>query len=270
MKITKPAIWMLFALLWTQHGHAQEEIIFSTAPTHSREETTQLYTPLMNYLSEVTGKRFVLDPANNFIEYTTRMRLDKYDMLFDGPHLTGWRVDNRDHLTLARLPGTIRIVLIGREGTNLTSMQDLERGMDRVCAFASPNMLTLAFLSYYPNPVRQPTLLRTQGFKQLEECLRSGRGDVAVLRDGQWKNMDQTGLTLIEAPPRGYPERTFSISSKIDPALREQIREALLSEKGIELSKPFLDRFNRDKIIPAPKEDYVGLGHLLVPVWGFH
>lgn len=257
-------------LMFTQQVFAQQTIIFSTAPTHNRDDTIKLYTPLMNYLSQVTGQRFELDPANNFIEYSTRMRLDKYDMLFDGPHLAGWRMDMRDHQPLARLPGAIRIVLIGRDDSQIQSMAELEQGTTRVCAFASPNMLTLAFLSYYPNPVRQPVLLRTQGFAELEKCLRSGRGEAAVVRDGQWKNMNQEGLKLIASPQAAYPERTFTISSRIDPALREQIREALLSEEGKQAMVDVLARFNRKNLIPAQSSDYTGLGALLLPVWGFH
>lgn len=257
-------------LLWSPLGLAQQTIVFSTAPTHNRDETIKIYTPLMQYLSQATGQHFKLDPANNFIEYSTRMRLNKYDMLFDGPHLVGWRMDMRDHVPLARLPGEIKIVLIGREDSTIQTMAELDRGSDRVCAFASPNMLTLAFLSYFPSPARQPMLLRTQGFADLETCLRSGRGEVAVLRDGQWKSMDQNGLKLIESPPAAYPERTFSISSRIDPAIREQIRQALLSEEGKQAMSEMLRRFNRENLIPTRTEDYNGLGALLLPVWGFH
>lgn len=252
-------------------GAAEEgTIVFSTAPTHSPEETERLYAPLVSYLTRVTGKKFIIDPANNFIEYSIRMRSGKYDMLFDGPHLVGWRMDNMGHTPFARLPGTIRIVVVGKEGSAVKTMQELEEGRNKVCAFASPNMLTMAFLSYYPHPARQPMLLRTQGFKELERCLRSDRGEVAVLRDKLWNKMDQTGLKLIAAPERGYPERTFSLSNRIDGALRKQIAEAMLSEEGQKAMQGILQRFKKEKLIKASPADYDGLGNLLNTVWGFH
>lgn len=267
----KALITLGMALLLTGSlVQAQEVITFSTAPTHSREDTARIYGPLMTYLNQVTGKRFELDPAANFIEYSTRMRLDRYDMLFDGPHLSGWRIDMRNHEALARLPGQIRFVLVGQENSPLQSMHELEHGVIRVCAFASPNMLTLAFLSYYPNPARQPVMLRVQGFNELEQCVRSGRGDVAVMRDGQWNNMNQQGLRVIDTQREAYPERTFTISRSVDSAVREQIRQALLSEEGKAALAPILETFSRDRLIPADNTDYRGLGALLVPVWGFH
>lgn len=254
----------------TNQAADEETIVFSTAPTHSPEETVRLYTPLISYLTQVTGKKFVIEPATNFIQYSVRMRLGKYDMLFDGPHLVGWRMDNLGHVPITRLPGTIRIVVVAKDSSPVKTMQELEEGRNKVCAFTSPNMLTMAFLSYYPHPARQPLLVRTQGFKELENCLRSDYGEVAVLRDKLWEKMDQTGLKLIAAPERGYPERTFSLSKKIDASLRKQIAEAMLSAEGQKVLQGVLQRFKKDKLIKARPADYDGLGNLLTTVWGFH
>ena len=263
----------LLFLFGTAVNAADDEIVFSTAPTHSKEETLKLYTPLMRYLSEVTGKKFVIKPAANFIEYSVRMRLGKYDMLFDGPHLTGWRMANMEHTPIVRFPGTIKIVVAAKKDSRLNSMEDLEGGYARVCAFSSPNMLTMAFLSYFPNPVRQPSLIRTQGFKHLVSCLKSNRGQAAVLRDKFWGKIseeDKAELKLIAQPERGYPERTFSVSSELSEPLRKQIAEAILSEEGQKVSQALLARFKKKNFIPAKAEDYKDLDLLLRPVWGFH
>ncbi len=274
MRLYARSIMAVLLLLSSVVQAAQEEtIVFSTAPTHTRDETIRLYTPLMSYLSQVTGKKFVIDPAANFIEYSVRMRLDKYDMMFDGPHLAGWRMVNMDHTPIVRLPGTIKIVVAADKQSSLSSMHDLEGGYARVCAFASPNMLTMAFLSYFPNPVRQPHLVRTQGFKELVECLKSNHGEAAVLRDKLWGKLsdeEKATMKLIAQPERGYPERTFTVSPKISEPLRKQITEALLSEEGTKISQALLESFKKKNFIPAKAEEYAGLDLLLRPVWGFH
>lgn len=273
MRLYTHSIIALLFLFTTAVHAAGDEIVFSTAPTHSKAETVKLYTPLINYLSEVTGKKFVIKPAANFIEYSVRMRLGKYDMLFDGPHLTGWRMSNLDHTPIVRFPGTIRIVVAANKNSKLTSMKDLEGGYARVCAFASPNMLTMAFLSYFPNPVRQPSLIRTQGFGDLVSCLKKNRGQAAVLRDKLWgkiKEEDKANMKLIAEPKRGYPERTFTVSSKISEPLRKKIAEAMLSEEGQKVSQALLARFKKKNFIAAKTADYKDLDLLLRPVWGFH
>ncbi len=263
------ALLCLMSLLWLP-AKAQERIVFSTAPTQSTEDTIALYQPLMAFLSRKTGLKFEIRPAHDFVQYAVKMRNGEYDMLFDGPHFVGWRMERQQHHPLARLPGDIRIVVATTERSKLADLDELGNGHTRVCAFASPNMLTMAFLSHFPHPARQPVMVREQGFAGLEECLRSGRGDVAVLRDKLWEKMDQTGLRLLSTPRRSYPERTFSINRKIDPAIRQQIAEALTSEEGAAMAQPILQRFKQAKFIKAEASEYKGLGQLLRPIWGFH
>jgi phosphonate transport system substrate-binding protein len=273
MRLYKRYIAALLLLFSTGVFAAGDEIVFSTAPTYTEKETISLYTPLMNYLSQVTGKKFVLDPASNYIEYSVRMRLGKYDMLFDDPHLVAWRMANKGHVPIARFPGNIHVVVAIQKDSSLSSMDDLDGGYARVCAFPSPDMLTMAFLSYFPNPVRQPSPIRNQGVTELVSCLKSGHGQAAVFSDSLWANMsdvDKAGMKLIASPERNYPERTFTVSPKINEALRKQIADALLSEEGIKVSEPILERFKMKNFIAAKAADYVGLDQLLSPVWGFH
>lgn len=247
---------------------AKDEIIFSTAPTQTPEQTIKLYTPLLNYLGQVTGKQFVIKPAKNYVEYNNGTLQNAYDMVFDGPHYTGWRMERQGAVPVARLPGAITIVVAVREDSDVQRLDDLIGR--NICAFSSPNMLTMDFLNYFRNPVRQPTMLRVEGFKQITECLKGGRGEAAVLRDTVWAKQDQTGLRLIPHSFRSHPERTFSLASSIEPEVRAKIAAALISEEGIKVAAPLLEVFKKDKFIAADPKTYEGLGELLTPVWGFH
>ena len=251
---------------------ADDEIVLATAPTHSTEITQKSYQPLMKFLSEKTGKKFNLKVPTAFIEYASNMQAEKYDMLFDGPHLSGWRIDRLNHTPIVRLPGDIKIVVAATQDTKLTSIDDLQYGV-RVCAFTPPNMLTMAMLSYFPNPSKQPDLIRVQGFKQLIQCVKSGKGSAAVLRDTLWakaqKSGEVEGLKLIATPTRAYPERTFTVSAKIDANLRGQIEQLLLSEEGQKAAAPILELFKKKNLVKADPTQYEGLGNLINSVWGF-
>ncbi len=246
---------------------AKDEIVFSTAPTQTPEQTVKLYTPLLNYLSQVTGKQFVIKPAKNYLEYNNGTLQNSYDMVFDGPHYTGWRMERQGAIPVARLPGAITIVVAVRDDGAVKQLDDLIG--KNICAFSSPNMLTMDFLNHFRNPARQPNMLRVEGFKEINECLKSGRGDAAVLRDQVWAKQDQTGLRLIERSFRSHPERTFSLSREIEPEVREKIAAALISEEGGKVAAPLLEVFKKEKFIAADPKTYEGLGELLTPVWGF-
>lgn len=260
---------LCMALGWSLAGAvlAKDTIVFSTAPTQTPEQTIKLYTPLLNYLSQVTGKQFVIKPAKNYLEYNNGTLQNAYDMVFDGPHYTAWRMERQGAVPVVRLPGVISIVVAVREDSAIRHLDDLIG--HNVCAFSSPNMLTMDFLNYFRNPARQPTMLRVEGFKEINECLKSGRGDAAVLRDQVWAKQDQTGLRLIEQSFRSHPERTFSVGSGVEPEVRDKIAAAMVSDEGSKVAAPLLEVFKKEKFIAADPKTYEGLAELLAPVWGF-
>lgn len=269
-RYTRVLLALLLLASSALHAQGAAPITFSTAPTQSPEETIRLYTPLMVYLSQATGREFVIDPANNFVEYTVRIRLKKYDMLFDDSHLCSWRMANIGHTLLVRLPGEIRIVVIAPENSPIKSIAEMESGEPRVCAFPSPDVATLVFLSYFSNPARHPMTIRAEGVGELIECLRHRRGDGAVMRAEQWQALDQSGLKLVAAPERGYPERTVTLSNRLDDTLRQQIQQALLSVEGRKASQTVLAHFHMEGFVVADPSEYESLDRLLSSMWGFH
>ena len=250
-------------------AQAEKPLIFATAPTHSTQKTLEIYQPLIDYLSEVSGKEIEIRTATTFIDYNNNLQKDNYDIIFDGPHFVGWRMEKFGHVPIARLPGYIKIVIVIKKDSNITSMEQLTG--QRVCSFPSPNMLTMAFFEHFTNPIRQPVPIPARGFKGLEKCLQRDDIVAAVLRDKMWakmKNKDQ--YKILFAPDTAYPERTFSLSPSIDAATRKKITYALLSRKGQEYLQNLLTTFKRDRLVPARPNEYKDLGLLLVPVWGFY
>lgn len=262
----RPVLLLFASLLGGTAG--AEPFIFSTAPTQSAEESRRLYEPVAEFLTKVTGKTFAFEPVTNYMRYNRMMQNDEFDLLFDGPHFVGWRMARFQHRPLVRFPGTIRIVVAVRDNDGVQRLEDLADG-SRVCAFASPNMLTMAFLRHFKNPVRLPFLVRVQGFPGVMKCLREGKGEAAIFRDKIWAKMDQTGLRLLPLPKHGYPERTLTVSSRIDAETAERIRAALLSDEGKAAAAALLNRFKKPQFVGAEPSEYRGLDRLLDPVWGF-
>ncbi|MDH5785667.1 MAG: phosphate/phosphite/phosphonate ABC transporter substrate-binding protein [Chromatiales bacterium] len=251
----------------------EESIVFSAAPTHTKAETNKLYKPLLNHLSQSTGRKFILETAANVVEFSTRMRLGQYDLIFDDPHLTAWRIVNMQYTPVVRLDGAIKIVVVAKNDVSVNSLQELESGVIRVCSLASPNISTVAFLSHFTSPVQQPSLIRTQGEKELLQCIMKGQGDAAVMHESLWASLDEKrreNYRIVAELGREYPERTLSASTKIDETLRKQIAEAILSEEGQKATQALREALKRESFIPAGSEEYEGLQQLLRSVWGFH
>ena len=150
------------------------------------------------------------------------MQRGDYDIIFDGPHLVDWRIKRLKHKPIVRLPGKIQVVLAVKKNSKLKTLKELEYGK-KACAFFPPNLLTMTFLSHYPNPARQPAIIRVQGFKNLIKCLKKDKGDVAVLRKKLWGKAKKTGankgLKIMTTFPKTVPERTFTVGPKVSPDL---------------------------------------------------
>jgi len=245
-----------------------DTITFITAPTHSKQKTKEIYTPITDYLSKKAGIEVKLIYPINFLDYINKMRKGSYDITFDGPHFASWRIKNLGDAPVARLPGQIKIAIITKaQHSRFNNMDDLVG--QRICAFASPNLLTMAYLDNYENPVRLPVTVPAKGFKGLVKCLKDNKGKAAVLRDKMWNKMDKTGLKLISIPENAYPDRTFTLSSKIDLATQLVIQKALTSPEAEAPLSKLLKTFKKPKLITASKEEYDGVDQLLKPIWAF-
>jgi len=253
---------------------AEKDVItFTTAPTQSLEQTKKIYGPLVEYLAKTTGKNIQLVAARNFLEYTSKMRKGKYDIIFDGPHFVSWRMENVNHQPIARLPGKLVFAVIVKDGGVINKVKQLIG--KRVCAVNSPNLATLMILDSFPNPVRQPVIISARSFKDAFQCLKTGKGQAAFIPMGFWKKFKKKGKIdglriLYTTKKNPLPTRTFSISKRLDAKTRAAIQKALLNTKGQEGAQPLLKRFRRKNFVDAPSREFTGLSRLLLSVWGFH
>ena len=249
---------------------AEDILIFSTAPTQPPAVTVQLYKPLVEQLSAATGKRIILKPARNFLEYTRGIQKGSYDILFDGPHFVGWRMEQSGHRVLARLPGNIVFTVVARQDAGITDYSQLAG--KKVCAFASPNLLTLGFMNLFPRAASQPIMVRVTSFKGALDCVKSGKGIAAVMRDKFWEKRtpeQKQNLQVIYTANHAFPHRAFSVSKRVDARTRKAILKVLLSQGAQAPGAAILKRFRSKNFEFARPKEYKGLGVLLKPVWGF-
>jgi ABC-type phosphate/phosphonate transport system substrate-binding protein len=245
----------------------------TTAPTQSVKRTHELYGPLAEYLSQATGKQVKLVPVHNFLEYTSKMRKDEFDIIFDGPHFVSWRMTHTDHVPSARLPGELVFMAAVKDGGTISKIGQLVG--KKVCAVNSPNLATLMVLDAFPNPVRQPVIVSQRSFKDAMQCLKDGKGVAAILPIKFWKKFEKKGKTkglrlLYTTKKQPLPPRTFSISKRVDATMRAKIRQALLDSEGKPGAQPLLNRFRSKNFVAAGESEYDDLSRLLLSVWGFH
>jgi len=248
---------------------AGKTYIFSAPPRGTEAREREVYDPIALYLSRSTGEHIVYKYPDNWLNYQNQMQLGKYDLVFDGPHFIGWRIDKVGHQPLAKLPGDLAFVIMAKnEGTKLDGLAG-----HRICGLAPPNLATLTMYKQFPNPMRQPQVKEVKSFAMAYRDVMDQKCDAAVMRDKMFYKLTakarEKGKVIWSSG--GVSNQGFSAGPRFSAQAKQKLTEALLSPGAQVPLANFFNRFSKKnkKLIKATAEEYAGLGSLLRDVWGF-
>jgi ABC-type phosphate/phosphonate transport system substrate-binding protein len=276
MKNVKRPGWQLLvvticAMWWSAAAYA--DLIMTAPPRESAEFAEQLYGPLARLLTNELGVRVVYEHSTDWLEYSTKMRKDKFDIIFDGPHFAAWRMKHLNHTPVAKVPGALSFVVVGREEDDtVNGLRDVVIG--RLCGMASPNLGTLAVLSQFQNPIVQPDMYEVQDVSDVYANLQSGKCATAVFQDkflGKLPFDERKKLKIIFATNQ-YPDQTITVSKRVTGRQRAVLGELLTRPGGLEATHGLLKRYAREatSFVSPRLQDYAGLETLLEGVvWGW-
>lgn len=252
---------------------ATADIVFSAPPLEERDEGVKTYGALANRLSSVLGEKVIYQQPNNWAEYVENLRNDKYDIIFDGPHFTSWRIKKIGHKAVARLPGHLAFnIVTKKENWQLMDVNSLRS--TTVCGIPSPNMTTSILLDLFRNEVSVPTVIAVNGdMRSLYQSLQKGKCKATVLRDLYYNKIltkeQKAGLKILYQT-RKFPNLGISVSSKFSQEQIERISSILQQEDPsiIPITKRFAK--NAKQFIPSNDSDFEGISELLEDVvWGW-
>lgn len=276
MNLSTAARYGIVALLafFVMAGAARADLIFTAPPRESTDDGKDIYGPLAAHLTELLGTKVVYKHPEGWPQYTRAMREGKYDLVFDGPHFTAWRMEHVQHKVLVRLPGQLVFHLLAKADDNeIQSPADLAGR--RVCGLAPPNLATMAVIRQFPNPARQPVIVPTKGgvpgvFKALQE----GNCRAAVVRTQFYdKALDdaQRASVKILATSAKYPNQSISAGPNVTAEQKQKIVESLTGD-GAVAAKGIFERFarNASKFQVADPAEFKDVNLLLEGViWGW-
>jgi hypothetical protein len=211
--------------------HEGGELVLSSAPRESIEAAKAIYGPVAEYLSKVLNRKVVYKYAGNWGVYQGQMQKGAYDLVFDGAHFNGWRVEKLKHNILLKIPNDLAFVVITKKDeAKLNSIQQLSGRT--ICAHAPPNLATLTVLKEFTNPSRQPVLMNTEGWDNIYAGVISGKCTAGAL--------------------------PLKFVQKNDP-------------EGVAATTKLRDAYARGKnLAPGTNEEYAKLGELLKTEWGYY
>jgi len=240
---------------------ANGEYVLGAPPGQSRAEQAAIYEPMAEFLSRVTGKRFVVRYTDNWLTYSRDMTNEAYDLVFDAAALNSWRIERINHTPLLRLSGETVYLVVGRpDNSKVRELKNLAG--HGVCAPLPPDVATLALQSQFDNPARQPVIVESNSWNEMYKNLKAGKCDGAIITR---QHLDRIDRKLVKVLYRhdAMPNHALSAGPRIPSELQERIRQTLLTAQGKVATAKLRAAFNAEELVPARGEDYAGLGKLL-------
>lgn len=267
----------LFLVLLLFVTKANAQVVLSSAPVFSKQESETLFQPLADKIGKILEIEISYQHPKDWSTYGREMQKGMFDILVDQPHFAQWRTSitsRLDHLMIAVFPGTKRYAVISKQTNAIYGLEDLVG--KRICAKPSPEISTMVVLSQYRNPVQQPTIFEmNKSPKETLDKLRKNRCYGAIIPYEYFENLDQekkVGLGVYYLSPE-IPNMVISISRKIKKEDAQKLKAAFLAgELDAEL-KPLMDKFSpgeKPKLLPLKKGDLDMTKNMLRGVlWGW-
>ncbi|TAM43624.1 MAG: hypothetical protein EPN55_13080 [Gammaproteobacteria bacterium] len=239
-------------------------LVFGAPPRESCARESEVYQPLVDHLAKITGKPVVFQCADNWLTYSKNMVSGVYDIVFDGPAFTGWRVDRLQHVPIVRLPEDFVFVVIAKaDNGKVKEMKDLAGRL--VCAHAPPNLGTLTLLSQFDNPTRQPGIVETKGWDNAMKGLAENKcaGTVVPLKNLSKYDTGEKKTFKVLYRHTAMPNQAISVGSRIPADMQAKILQGLMSAEGKNATSRLRAVYAGADFVQAKAQEYAGLGKLL-------
>jgi len=267
--IKKARFALVMTLLSWQIPGLAEPLILTSPPRESPQAAEQLYGPLAQFLSKLTGTEIRYKYPGNWLRYQRDMRRNQFDIIFDGPHFASWRIKYYDHRPVAKLPGLLKFYLVARaQDETIKIPRDL--AARKVCVIPPPNLSSLVLLARTDGPAREPILEAAKGgMKSVFQGLIDGHCEAAMLRASFYHkklNDQQRAQVKIIYTSGEMPNQVITVSDRLTPEQQDKIAASLTSGEGIEVTRKIVTRFAGKKtksFIPVKPGEFEGYNDLL-------
>lgn len=235
----------------------QHELVFGVLPFLAPLVLLKRFTPLKDYLEQVTGRDIFLESAPNFNVYAKRTKQQQYDILFTAPHYVPMSLEG-GHYEIAAASNSLAAHIVVAQNSPLTSLSQLAGKRIAV----GPKQAFVVIIARY--------MLINAGLRgEAAPIYKVYRSHNAALRALEYKDADAAviGTYLLNkkknvyralAATPYYPGAAFLVSTKLPPAVREKISEAFINmpqsdegKKTLALIKfPGFQKASPDKYAP--------------------
>jgi len=262
----------LMTLAFFASNNALADLIFSAPPRGSEAMERATYEPLVRAISKAINEKVTYVYPRNFIQYSVNMQKGHYDIVFDGPHFSEWRVINLHHTILVNLPEHLQFLVVTPKGRiHVNTMHDLV--YEKICAQVTPQLGTLMLLENYTDKATEPRLHLVHGEDKVFTEFSNGQCTAAVLRDKTFykmTNAERANYKIIYTSPIA-PNDAITANNKLNISQKKKLVALLTNPEAMKVAAPIFKRFSRnaEAFRVAKPNEFLGLDKLLQLAFGW-
>ena len=233
----------MLTLVFSVNSNVFADLIFSAPPRGTEKEERATYEPLAQAMSDTLGEKVTYVYPRDFIQYSVDMQKGRYDIVFDGPHFSQWRVVNLNHTILVNLPENLQFLVVTPKGRkNVNTLHDLV--YETVCAQLTPQLGTLMLLKNYYERAAEPQLHLVHGEDKVFTDFSAGKCTAAVLRDKTFYKMTKAERAAYKVIYKSEiaPNDAITANNKISRKQRKALIALLTNPERMKVAGMIFDR----------------------------
>jgi ABC-type phosphate/phosphonate transport system, periplasmic component len=219
----------LLLLMLLSYGASADDLLLSAPPKLNAAESEKMYGPIAAYLSKALGRKVVYEHGDNFLTYGDRMTRGRYDLVIDGPHFAGWKIEKLGYTPAVMDPAPSIFVTVVSAKSDIKTFLEV-RGQT-VCAHSPPNLGTLTMLNDLDTAIRLPFIVTTSGFDAAYKRMVKGDCKATIMPKDTFEKMNaasHAGIVIREHKP--WPSvQVVTCAKGVDCA---QVARVLLTPEG--------------------------------------
>ncbi|MDH5180898.1 MAG: phosphate/phosphite/phosphonate ABC transporter substrate-binding protein [Gammaproteobacteria bacterium] len=265
------AVMLLPVVSYAEEKQEDDVIVFTAPPRGSVVKETSTYQPIADFLSEVIGKKVVYKQPVSWMHYQKDMWSNNLQIAFDGPHFVSWRLNNKNHTPLVKLPQPHVWVVIARKDDKTTNkLVDLQGRA--FCGHPPPNFGTLTIRSKFESATREFRLVVRKGWKNIYNAIVDEQvcyaGVLPITNLNQYDPDRKFVKVIYTHEP--YANQALTMNTQFSLEMRQKVKAALLSEKGQAAMENLRKRFTKgQQLVEAHDEEYRYVSDVLKNVYGY-
>jgi phosphonate transport system substrate-binding protein len=242
---------------------AQDTLTLSIQPIQSEERTREIFQPMADYISFLTGKKVELQTYPNFISFWSETQKgDKYDIVFDAAHFIDYRNKTHDFTVIAKQPGTVSISLIVPEESIVFDAEELVG--KKISTLGPPSVAAVNIDMMYENPIRQPTVVEANNSQDVIKMLREGKTDAGMIPTPLVSSImaGEGGINVVTTT-EPVPSMAISLSPNVTADDREKLIKGFLDADKNPQGQKMLEGTNLNPFEKTTNQDYFGFSEML-------